>query len=179
MYPGPLSATVAGPVAFALMKTALLLVLLAVPALGAPTPKKKVTFEFVNADVVSVLRALAEVGKFNLVTADGVQGKVTMRLKNVSWDEALKAVLAAKSLGAEDLGSIVRVAPLSQLEAEADQRARMAEAELKTAPLKTTLIRVNYANANEMAQHVRATLSPRGTVAVDARTNTLIVRDVE
>ena len=88
-------------------------------------------------------------------------------------------MLAAKGLGVEQTESILRVAPLSQLEAEAAQRARLAEAQFQTAPLKTTLMRVNYANASEMAALVKPTLSARGTVSVDARTNTLIIRDVE
>ncbi len=148
------------------------------PSLAAPS-KQRVSFEFVNADVQSVLRAFAELGKFNLVTSEQVSGKVTMRLRNVAWDEAMRAVLAAKGLGAEQTESILRVAPLSQLEAEAAQRARLAQAQFQTAPLKTTLMRVNYANASELAALVKPTLSARGTVSVDARTNTLIIRDVE
>jgi len=160
------------------MRALLLVVLLSLPALAAPS-KKKVSFEFVNADVQSVLRAFAELGKFNLVTSEQVSGKVTMRLRNVAWDEAMRAVLAAKGLGVEQTESILRVAPLSQLEAEAEQRARLADARLQTAPLKTTLMRVNYASASDMAALVKPTLSARGTVSVDTRTNTLIIRDVE
>ncbi len=106
-------------------------------------------------------------------------GKVTVTLRNVPWDVAMKAVLASKGLGLERTDNIVRVAPLSQLADEAAARVRLQEAELATAPLKTTIIRVNYATATDMAQHVKATLSPRGTVSVDTRTNTLIIRDVE
>ena len=92
---------------------------------------------------------------------------------------AEKAVLAAKGLGLERTNTIGRVAPRSERAAEAAARVRWQEPRFLTAPLKTTLIRVNYASAAEMAQQVRATLSPRGTVGVDARTNTLIIRDVE
>lgn len=160
------------------MRTILLVALLAMPASAAST-KKKVSFEFVNADVQTVLRAFAEVGKFNLVTSEQVTGKVTMRLRNVSWDEAMRAVLAAKALGVEQSESVLRVAPLAQLAAEAEQRARIEEANFNAAPLKTTLVRVNYANATEMAALVKGSLSARGSVSVDARTNTLIIRDVE
>ncbi|MFO0601460.1 MAG: secretin N-terminal domain-containing protein [Myxococcaceae bacterium] len=159
--------------------TVLLALCLALPAFALPRPSKKVSFEFVNADVTSVLRLFAEVGHVNLVTSDTVSGKVTMSLRNVGWDEALRAVLAAKGLGIDEVGSIVRVATLQELAAEAALRAKTEEDRFKAAPLKTTLIRVNYANAADLAPQVRATLSSRGTVAVDARTNTLIIRDVE
>ena len=155
----------------------LVAVLLASSAFAAAP--KRVSFEFANADVHSVLRLFSEVGHFNLVTSEAVTGKVTVTLRNVPWDVAMNAVLAAKGLGLERTDNIVRVAPLSELAAEAAARVRLQEARFLTAPLKTTLIRVNYASAAEMAQQVRATLSPRGTVGVDARTNTLIIRDVE
>ena len=150
--------------------------LLAVNSLAAAP--KRVSFEFANADVHSVLRLFSEVGHFNLVTSEAVTGKVTLTLRNVPWDVALNAVLAAKGLGFERTENIVRVAPLSQLADEAAARVRLRDATFDALPLKTTLIRVNYASAAEMAQQVKATLSPRGTVTVDPRTNTLIVRDV-
>lgn len=158
------------------MKLALILAVVSCSALAAP---KRVSFEFVNADVTTVLRVFADVGKLNLVTSDSVQGKVTMSLRNVPWDEALAAVLAAKGLGLERTESSIRVAPLKELADEEAQRAKLAEAKFAAAPLKTTLIKVSYANANELAQQVKSTLSARGTVAVDTRTNTLIIRDVE
>lgn len=138
-----------------------------------------VSFEFANADVHSVLRIFAEVGRFNLVTSEAVSGKVTVTLRNVPWNEAMDAVLAAKGLGLEKTGNIVRVAPLTQLADEAAARARLEKAKFETAPLKTTVMRINYANAADMAAQVKPVLSPRGTVSVDQRTNTIIIRDVE
>lgn len=156
---------------------ALTLVLLAGASFGAPP--KRLTLELANADVHSVLRLFAEVGHFNLVTSETVSGKVTLTLRNAPWDEAMKVVLAARGLGFERTDNIVRVAPLAELQAEADARVRLKESRLATAPLKLTLIPVNYATAADLVQQVKATLSPRGTVTVDTRTNTLIVRDVE
>jgi type IV pilus assembly protein PilQ len=160
------------------MRTLSLAVLVVASSAFAAAPKR-VSFEFANADVHSVLRLFSEVGHFNLVTSEAVTGKVTVTLRNVPWDVAMNAVLAAKGLGLERTDNIVRVAPLSQLADEAAQRARLQEAKFATLPLKTSLIRVNYASAAEMAQQVKATLSPRGTVSVDTRTNTLIIRDVD
>lgn len=156
---------------------ALALFLLAGASFGAAP--KRLSLELANADVHSVLRLFAEVGRFNLVTSETVSGKVTLTLRNVPWDEAMKVVLAAKGLGFERTDNIVRVAPLAELQAEAEARVRLKEARLVSAPLTTTLIPINYARASELVEQVKATLSPRGTVTVDTRTNTLIVRDVE
>ena len=82
-------------------------------------------------------------------------------------------------MGSERRGNILRVAPLKQLEEEANQRARLAKARELEGPLVTHIIPVNYANAQALAPLVKETLSERGSVSVDARTNSLIVRDVE
>lgn len=156
--------------------TVLGLVLIAGLAQAAP---KKVSLELSNADVQSVLRLFAQIGRFNLITSDEVNGKVTLTLRNVPWNEAFEVVLATKGLGAERIGSIVRVAPLARLAEEAALRARTKAAEQASRPLKVTLIPVNNAPATELAAQVKAMLSPRGTVSVDVRTNTLIVRDVD
>lgn len=156
-----------------------LLAFLVCAAIAQAAPPKRLSLELVNADLHSVLRLFAEVGRFNLVTADDVSGKVTLRLRNVPWTEAFWAVLASKGLGAERGDGIVRVAPLSTLAAEAEARARLEDARRAERPLVVTLLPVNYANATELANQVRGTLSSRGTVTVDTRTNTLIIRDVE
>ncbi|MBL8921659.1 MAG: secretin and TonB N-terminal domain-containing protein [Myxococcaceae bacterium] len=143
---------------------------------GAP---RRISLELHNAELHSVLRLFAEVGRFNLVTSEEVSGKVTLKLRNVPWDEAFRVVVASKGLGVERVGSIVRVAPLSKLAEEAEARRKVQDAQLAERPLSVRLIPVNYANAEELAQQVKGLLSPRGTVSVDARTNTLIVRDVE
>lgn len=159
------------------MRPLLLVAVLASSSFAAAP--KRVSFEFANADVHSVLRIFAEVGHFNLVTSEAVSGKVTVTLRNVPWEDAMKVVLAAKGLGLERTDNIVRVAPLTQLADEAAARVRLQEAKFQTAPLVTTVMRINYASANDMAAQVKPILSSRGTVSVDARTNTLIIRDVE
>lgn len=159
------------------MRALLLTVLVVSSSAFASAPK--VTVEFQRAEVHAVLRLFAEMGHLNLVTDESVSGSVTLSLRNVRWDEAFQVVLNARGLGMERTGSIVRVAPLAQLAAEAQQRAALKQAELNARPLVTHFIPVSYASATEMAQHVKPLLSSRGTVTVDTRTNTLIVRDVE
>lgn len=160
------------------MRIVLALLLCLSSSVFAAAPKR-ISLEVTNADIHSVLRLFSQVGHFNLVVSEEVTGKVTLSLRNVPWDEAFKVVVASKGRGAEQTGSIVRVAPLSRLTEEAQARQRMKELEFAAKPVTVRLIPVNYASAEEMAAQVRPMLSPRGTVSVDTRTNTLIVRDVE
>jgi type IV pilus assembly protein PilQ len=160
------------------MRFALAVALLLSTTVVAKAPRR-ISLELHNAELQSVLRLFAEVGRFNLVTSEDVSGKVTLKLRNVPWDEAFRVVVASKGLGVEQTGSIVRVAPLAKLAEEAEARRRAHDAAQAERPLVVRLIPVNYASAEEMAQQVKALLSPRGSVSVDSRTNTLIVRDVE
>lgn len=139
----------------------------------------RITLDVHEADIEAVVRLLAEKGRLNVVLADEVKGKVTVRLRNVRVEEALSMVLRLKGLGAEQLGNIIRVAPLEQLRREAEQRLALSEASQDERPLKTVFIPVNYARAEELLPLVKATLSRRGKASVDARTNTIIVTDVE
>lgn len=139
---------------------------------------KKVSFEFKDIEIHNLLRIIAEISKKNIVVADDVQGKVTIRLRNVPWDQALDLILRSKSLGMEDLGNIIRVAQLAKLEEEARLRADRKKAEKLSRELSVQLVPVNYATAAEMSNRVREILSERGNVTVDTRTNTLIVRDL-
>lgn len=150
---------------------------------GAPQKQyvgKKVSFEFKDIDIHNLLRIIAEISKKNIVVADDVTGKVTIRLRNVPWDQALELILRSKSLGQEELGNIVRVAKLSTLNEEAEARRKRREDDLKSRPLSVQLIPVNYAMASDIATRVKEVLAggERAGVTVDTRTNTLIVRDL-
>ena len=141
--------------------------------------EKRITLEVQKADISSVLRVFAELMHVNLVVADDVQGQVTLSLRNVRVSDAFATVLQAKGLGYEKDGkNIYRVAPMAALAHEAQARAKLADAKLQSARLETRFIPVNYADAAELAPQVKALLSPRGTVSVDKRTNTLIIRDI-
>src|SRR6266851_966642 len=139
---------------------------------------KRVSFEFKDIDIHNLLRLIAEVSKKNIVVADDVQGKVSIRLRNVPWDQALELILRSKGLGKEELGNIVRVAPLKALEEEAKLREERRKSMIRQEELVVQLIPVNFAAATDMAARVKDVLSDRGTVTVDARTNVLIVRDI-
>jgi type IV pilus assembly protein PilQ len=151
-------------------------------ASGLPASRgqsERISINLQDADVRHVLRLLAEKSRLNFVVAEDVAGKLTLKLRNVKWTEALKVVLSSKSLGMEQEGTIVRIAPLARLQEESAMRERIRKAEFNARPIKTRIVQVNYARAEDMAQQVKATLTERGTVTVDARTNSLIIRDVD
>ncbi|HSU41495.1 MAG TPA: type IV pilus secretin PilQ [Polyangiaceae bacterium] len=139
---------------------------------------RRIDLDLKDADIHNVLRLLADVGQVNVVTADNVTGSVTIKMRNVPWDQALDVVLQSKGLGMVRGGNMIRVAPLADLEKERElQLARRAQ-EVKLAPLETRLIPVSYASAKEIQERARPLLSERGTLAVDDRTNVLIARDI-
>jgi type IV pilus assembly protein PilQ len=107
-----------------------------------------------------------------------VKGKVTLKLKNVPWDQALDVILKTKDLGQETRGGIIRVVPQSKLDNEREARLKLQEEREKKLPTTVRLIPVNYAVAKEMEKQVAALLSPRGKVTTDERTNVIIVEDI-
>ncbi|HVW25147.1 MAG TPA: type IV pilus secretin PilQ [Polyangiaceae bacterium] len=150
----------------------------AAAAAGGKYDGRRIDLDLKDADIHNVLRLLADVGRVNIVTADDVQGNVTIRMRNIPWDQALDVVLQSKNLGMVQRGNIIRVAPLAQLEKEREMAIARRRQELQLAPLETRLIPVSYAQAAEIQARARDLLSSRGSIAVDARTNVLIVRDV-
>jgi type IV pilus assembly protein PilQ len=139
---------------------------------------RRIDLDLKDADVHNVLRLLADVGQVNIVTADNVQGSVTIRMRNVPWDQALDIVLQSKSLGMVRQANMIRVAPLSDLEKEREMQIARRQQEVKLAPIETRLIPVSYAQAAELQDRARPLLSERGSIAVDERTNVMIVRDI-
>ncbi|AGC47631.1 type IV pilus secretin PilQ [Myxococcus stipitatus DSM 14675] len=139
---------------------------------------KRVSFEFKDIDIQNLLRVIAEISKKNVVVADDVSGRVTIRLRNVPWDQALDLILRTKQLGKEEFGNIIRIAPLKTLEEEARLRQERKKSLQQQEDLMVNLIPVNYAVAGDMSARVKDVLSERGTVTVDSRTNVLIVKDV-
>ncbi len=142
---------------------------------------QKISIDVQDADVQNVLRLLAKIGGFNLVLSDDVQGKITLSLHDVPWDQVLDIVLASKNLGMVKRGNVIRIAPLKTLQMETEQLAQIKAAlskEENVAPLKTAYLQVNYAKAAEIAKQIQALLSERGTVTYDERTNKIILKDV-
>jgi type IV pilus assembly protein PilQ len=139
---------------------------------------RRIDIDLKDADVHNVLRLLADTGHVNIVTADDVTGTITIRMHNVPWDQVLDVVLQAKGLGMVRQGNLIRVAPLSQLQKERELRIAAAKQEYELTPLETRLIPISYAQADELQARAKDLLSPRGSIAVDERTNVLIARDI-
>ncbi|MBZ0114295.1 MAG: type IV pilus secretin PilQ [Thermoanaerobaculia bacterium] len=144
---------------------------------GAP-----ITFTLRDADIKEVLRTFAKIGGLNMVVQPGVEGSVTVELEQVPWDQALEQILKVNGLGYELEGNIMRIAPRSMLASEAQDEAKRLQALAESVPLKTVMKRISYSTAAEIASLLGNSsapiLSSRGSAAVDARTNTVIIKEL-
>jgi len=138
-----------------------------------------VSLDFQQADLRAVLRVFSEISGLNVVIDPAVQGSVDVALKDVPWDQALDIILRANNLGYLVDGTIVRIAPLSVLSDEESQRRKLADEQALSGELRVLTKTLSYARAEELQPLLtKSTLSQRGTVQVDARTNTLIISDL-
>jgi type IV pilus assembly protein PilQ len=138
-----------------------------------------ISLDFQGADLRAVLRTFAEISGLNVVIDSTIAGQVDVALRDVPWDQALDIILRANKLGYAVDGTVVRIAPLNVLSDEAAQRQKLADAQALSGELEVLTRSLSYAKASEMTSILtQSALSPRGQVQVDARTNTLIVRDL-
>ena len=145
-----------------------------VPGMG----RQRVTIDMRNADIQNVLRFISSESGINIIAGDDVGGDITMRLQGVPMEEAFLTILQSMQLGFEIRGNVLRVAPQSVLNEEEQARAQARAEARAVEPLEVFLLPVNYASASELTNQVDGLLSPRGSVSVDNRTNTLIIKDV-
>jgi len=143
---------------------------------------ERLTLNFQDIDVRPVLQLLADTSGQNIVVSDSVKGRVTLRLQNVPWDQALDIVLKTKGLDMRRKGNVILVAPQTELAAQEKAELEAQKDIQELAPLRTEFLTVNYAKATEIARLVKSAgggslLSERGNVTVDERTNTLLVQD--
>jgi type IV pilus assembly protein PilQ len=140
---------------------------------------KKITLDFKEADIHNILRLFAEVSDLNIITTDDVKGKVTVRLVDVPWDQALDILLQANNLGVERIGNVIRIAPLGRLSAEKKAKADAIKATEELEPLVSEVIPISYGDVSQIGEKgVKPILSERGKVVVDVRTNTIVVTDI-
>lgn len=151
---------------------------------------EKLSLNFQDIDVRSLLQVIADFTNFNIVTSDTVQGNLTLRLKDVPWDQALDIIMESKNLGMKRSGNVLQIAPKDELAAKekAELEALKAIADLE--PLRTQSFQLNYAKALNIRDQLTGTdtgsatdrtnrmLSPRGSVIAEVRTNQLFVTDV-
>ncbi|MGD9096181.1 MAG: type IV pilus secretin PilQ family protein, partial [Chromatiales bacterium] len=141
----------------------------------------RLSLNFQDIEVRSVLQLLADFTGLNMVVSDTVRGNITLRLKDVHWEEALDIILQTKGLSKRQRGNVIMVAPTEEVARMEQLEAQAAIAMEELEPLKTSLIRVKYARASELAALVKSDanrlMSTRGNVTVDERTNTLLIHD--
>lgn len=163
---------------------------------------KKISLDFQDIEVRRVLQLLADFTEINMVTADTVQGNITLRLKDVPWDQALDIILKTKNLDKRRNGNVIWIAPVTELIKSEEEEAKAIAQSVKLAPLQTEYIQLSYAKAvdieklitqgknssngsnrssgsgaDSLGDSVGGLLSPRGTISTDPRTNTIIVND--
>lgn len=140
-----------------------------------------ITLNFQDIPVRSVLQIIADTNNFNLVTSDSVSGNITLRLDGVPWDQALDVVLRVKGLDKRMEGSILMVAPSEELAAREAKELQARKQVEELEPLYSEYIQLNYAKAEEFADllktDINSIVSDRGSVSVDNRTNTLLIKD--
>jgi len=148
----------------------------------------RVTFNFQDIPVRSVLQLIADVSNLNIVVADNVSGNLTLRLTNVPWDQALDIVLDARNLDKRENGNVIWIAPTADIAAREQQLLQAIQDRKELEPLVTSLVSVSYATAADLQalmDSARANsqggdaglLSDRGSIAIDERTNTLMITD--
>lgn len=160
---------------------------------------KKISLDFQDIEIRRVLQLLADFSGENIVVADNVQGSITLHLKDVPADQALALILQTKNLDQRRTGNVIWIAATADMIKYDEEQAKLYSQSIKLAPLQTEYIQLNYAKASDIQKLISATkksgntdgreptdgndngggslLSPRGTISVDDRTNTIIVND--
>ena len=150
-----------------------------VPVEGKYTGKK-ISLDFQDADIVPIFRLLADISGYNIVVSPEVKGKLTMKLINVPWDQALDIILKTFSLGKSIEGNIIRIAPHTVFAKESEEAVKAKEAEMKAIPLETKIFPISYADVATVEKAIKDAkiLSARGSITTDKRTSSLTVYDV-
>ncbi len=144
----------------------------------------RISLNFQDIEVRAVLQLIADFTELNLVASDTVAGRITLRLQNVPWDQALELVLKTKGLDKRQVGNVLMVAPAAEIAERERQQIEANKQLAELAPLVSEFVRIRYANAEDIVELFAAgsedggsLTSPRGSVVVDARTNSLIITD--
>src|SRR5881628_3736422 len=139
---------------------------------------KRISLDFQDADISSVLRLIADVSGLNMVVGEAVKARVTLKLLNVPWDQALDLILKLNNLGQIREGNILWIDTLANITKLRDDAARAKESTLKAEELVTRIVYLNYSDAAKSVDVAKSNLSQRGEIKIDARTNSLIIRDI-
>ncbi len=145
---------------------------------GERFPGKRISLDFQDAEISSVLRLIADVSGLNMVVGESVKAKVTLKLLNVPWDQALDLILKLNNLGQIREGNILWIDTLANITKLRDEAVKAKDANLKAEDLVTRIMYLNYADASKSVDVAKSNLSTRGEIKIDSRTNSLVVRDI-
>ncbi len=137
-----------------------------------------ISLDFKDGDIQDIFRLFAEISGLNIVVQPGVAGRITLRLTEVPWDQALELILKTNKLGYIVEGNVIRIAPLAELATEEAEKRRLAEETALAGDLFTNTRVLSYAKASELQPLLQRNLSARGDIVIDERTNTVIFTDL-
>lgn len=140
---------------------------------------KKLSIETDEVDVREIFKIISDEANVNLILADDVTGKVSVKLKNVPWDQALVLLMKAKKLGYTRSGNVLRIASLQEIQKEEKDAFDLQSQRRQNAPPKVRTVQVNYAKVEDLERQLKGILSKTGTVVADARTSALIITDFD
>ena len=139
---------------------------------------RKISLDFQDAEISDIIRLIAEVSTLNIVVGEEVDGKMTLKLANVPWDQALDTILKVNTLGQQRDGNIIVISTLESITKRQEEEAKAKDTGMRAEDRVTRVIYLNYGLASDMEGSLKKLLSPRGDITVDARTNTLLVKDI-
>ncbi len=145
---------------------------------GGKYAGRKISLDLQDADLINVLRLFAEVANLNMILSPDVKGKVTVRMVNIPWDQAMDIILKMNGLGYVLEDNVLRIATVAALTKEAEDESKAKEAKKKAEDLITRIATINYSKAREIEPTLKKSLSARGETVVDERTNTIIIKDI-
>ncbi|MGN6715865.1 MAG: secretin and TonB N-terminal domain-containing protein, partial [Candidatus Binatia bacterium] len=142
---------------------------------------QKISLDFKDADIKNVFRLLAEVSGLNIVVTNDVNRRVTVRLVEVPWDQAMDLLIATNGLDKEQIGNVVRISTAGALKAEKDALIAAKKSKEDLEPMQTVYFTLNYAKAKDLESKIRPLLSKRtdNALVVDDRSNTIMIRDIQ
>lgn len=140
---------------------------------------KKISIETKNIDIRDALNLITEESGVNMVISDDVKGPISLKLRQVPWDQALIVIMQAKKLGYTRHGNVLRIAPIHDLKSEEDDAAKLVQTRKGLEPLKVRMFPVSYAKVDDLEKKLKEFLGERGKVVGDLRTNSIVVTDIQ
>lgn len=153
------------------------------PTVSDNTAPGKLSFNFQNIDIKSLLQLIAKTSGLNFVISDAVKGSITINLKNVTWQQALDIILNSHGLASRKEGNVLYISTIDDISGTETKQFQAQEQLSNLAPLESKIVRLKFTNATDLAKFVKSPdnnlMTPRGQIAVDTRTNSVIIRDVK